>query len=76
MERASTPLPRKTQPNFRVILQISNSSAEAVAHKEECFDISADSLEAKCKRMRKNSTFESLESGELPSTSSHQHITN
>ena len=57
------------QPNFRIILEISNSSAEAGADQEEYFDISADSLEMNCKRMRLNSTFESLESGELPNTS-------
>ena len=76
MGRASTPLPKNAQPSFRVILEISNSSAEAVAHKEECFDIFVDTLEANFERMRINSTFESLESGELPSTSSNQHITN
>ena len=54
-ERASTPLPRSVQPNFRVVIDVSNSSAEAVADEEECFDISADSLEADCKRMRLSS---------------------
>ena len=70
IERASTPLPRSFQPNFRVQLDVSNSSAEAVADQEVYFDISADSLETNCKRKRLDSTFESLESGELPSTSS------
>ena len=67
-ERASTPLPRSIQPNFRVVVDVYNSSAEAVADEEECFDISADSLEADCKRMRLSSSLESLESGELDRT--------
>ena len=73
-ERASTPnrasVARDIQPNFRVVLEMINSSVEAVADEEEYFDIPADSLEAICKRMRLYSTCESLESEELPSTSS------
>ena len=69
VERASTPLPRNPQTNYRIILEIANSSTEAIADEEEYFDVSADSLEMNCKKMRLNSTFQSLESGELPSTS-------
>ena len=69
MEKVSTPLPKNSQTNFRIILEIANSSAVAIADEEEYFDISADSLEMNCKRMRLNSTLESLESIELPSTS-------
>ena len=46
--RASTPLPRNFQTNFRIILEVSNSSDEAIANEEEYFDISADSLEMNC----------------------------
>ena len=68
-ERSSTPLPSGSLPNIRVILNVSNSSARAVADEEEYFDVSADSLEADCKRMRLSSSLESLESGELNSAS-------
>ena len=68
-ERSSTPLPSGSLPNIRVILNVSNSSARAVADEEEYFDVSADSLEADCKRMRLSSSFESLESGELNNAS-------
>ena len=40
---------------------MSHSSAEATADEEECFDISADSLESSCKRLRLNSSLESIE---------------
>ena len=65
-ERESTPLPRESISNNRVVLNTSFlSPTEAVADEEDYFDISADSLEADCKRMRLNSTLESLETGEL-----------
>ena len=51
-----------------MLLNVSLSPAEAVSDEEEYFDISADSLEADCKRMRLNSTLESLESGEYVNT--------
>ena len=44
-----------------MILEISQSSAEAVADEEEYFAISPDSLESDCKRMRLNSSLDSLE---------------
>ena len=44
-----------------VVLEISHSSAEAVADEEEYFDLSADSLESDCKIMRLNSRLDSLE---------------
>ena len=69
IERASTPLPRNSQTNYRNILEIANASAEAIADEKGYFDVSADSLEMSCKKMRLNSTFESLESGALPGTS-------
>ena len=69
LERSSTPLPSGSLPNIGVILNVSNSSARAVADEEEYFDVSADSLEADCKRMRLSSSFESLESGELNNAS-------
>ena len=64
-ERTSTPLPKSQQMTYRVVLEISHSSAGAVADEEEYFDLSADSTENNCKRMRPNSTFESLGADEL-----------
>ena len=61
MERAYTPLPQKYNPNYRIVLEMSHSSAEATSDEEECFDISTDSLESSCKRMRLNSSLDSLE---------------
>ena len=65
-ERSSTPLPKPQHMNYRVVLEISHLSAGAVANEEESFDLSAESLENNCKRMRLNSRFESLNEEELP----------
>ena len=51
--------------NYRVVLEISHSSAGAVADEEEYFDLSVESLENNCKRMRLNSSFESLNAEEF-----------
>ena len=56
------PLPREPIPYNRVVLEVSRSSAEAVADEEEYFDVSADSLELNCKKMRLDSNLESLDS--------------
>ena len=61
LERASTPLPRMTIPNYRVMLETSQSSIEATADEEEYFDISTDSLESSCKKMKLNHSLETLE---------------
>ena len=61
LEQASTPLPREFKPNYRVVLEVSHFSAEAVADGEEYFDFSTDSLGSNCKKMRLNSCLESLE---------------
>ena len=53
LERAST--------NYRVVLETSYSSVEATADGEECFDISTDSLESSCKKMKLDHSLESLE---------------
>ena len=66
VERSSTPLPREAIPNYRVILENSLSSAEAVADKEEYFDVSADSLEASYKRIKLNSSLASIDSNTYP----------
>ena len=62
LKRASTPIPRKSVPNYRIILQMSHSSNEATADEEECFDISTDSLESSCKKLKLSSSLESIES--------------
>ena len=59
-ERSSTLLPRRAIPNYSVILENSLSSSEAVADKEEYFDVSADSLEASYKRIKLNSSLASI----------------
>ena len=66
VERSSTPLPREAIPNYRVILENSLSSAEAVADEEEYFDVSADSLEASYKRIKLNSSLASIDSNSHP----------
>ena len=69
VERSSTPLPREAIPNYRVILKKSLSSAEAIADEEdeeECFDVSADSLEASYKRIKLNSSLSSIDSNSYP----------
>ena len=66
VERSSTPLPRETIPNYRVILKNSLSSAEAVADEEEYFDVSADSLEASYKKIKLNSSLSSIDSNSYP----------
>ena len=61
LERASTPLHRESIPNYRVVPETSYSSVEATADGEECFDISTDSLETNCKKMKLDYSLESLE---------------
>ena len=65
----STPIPRDSQVNPRIIIEIPHSSAEATADDEEYLDLSLDSLETDCKRMKLSdsyTSFESVESGEYP----------
>ena len=69
IERASTPLPRDSQVNPRIIIEIPHSSAEATADDEEYLELSIDSLETDCKRIKLSdsyTSFESVESGEYP----------
>ena len=51
-ERTSTHVPRNYLENYSIVLEISHSTTGALADEEEFFDISADSLESNCKRMR------------------------
>ena len=69
MERASTPLPRDTFANIRVILELSHSSVEANADHEEDLNSSLDSIDTNCKRLKLSNSFESVESGEYPDSS-------
>ena len=59
-ERTSTSVPKNYQENYRIVLEISHSSTGALADEEEYFDISADSLESNCKRMKLDSSLESF----------------
>ena len=54
------------------MLEISHSSAGAVADEEEYFDYSADLLENICKRMRLNSIFKSLSTDELANSEAEE----
>ena len=66
LERVSTYVPRDPIPNYRVVLEISRSSAVAVADEEKHFDMSADSLELNCKRMRLDSNARRVDSELYP----------
>ena len=50
------------------MLEVPHSPAEATVGKEEYFDLSLESLESDCKRMRLNLSYESIESEELPNS--------
>ena len=74
--RASTPLPRANKEYPRIIVEILNSSAEATAD-EEFLDLSLDSLESECKRMKLSepyTSFETVESGQYPQSESPEEI--
>ena len=51
-ERASTPLPKDTFRNIRVILEISHSSIEANADLEEDLNSSLDSTDMDCRLLK------------------------
>ena len=75
--RASTPLPRANKEYPRIIVEILNSSAEATADEEEFLDLSLDSLESECKRMKLSepyTSFETVESGQYPQSKSPEEI--
>ena len=67
-ERASTPLPKDTFPNIRVILEISHSSIEANADLEEDLNSSLGPIDMDCKRLKLDNSFETVESGEYPNS--------
>ena len=75
--RASTLLPRANKEYPRIIVEILNSSAEATADEEEFLDLSLDSLESECKRMKLSepyTSFETVESGQYPQSESPEEI--
>ena len=67
-ERASTPLPRCEIPKYRVVLEVSHAPAEATVDDEEYFDLSMESLESDCKRLKLNLSYESIDSVDKPSS--------
>ena len=67
-ERTSTPLPKDSFPNMRVILEISHSSIEANADLEENLNSSLDSIDWECKRLKLDNSFETVEPGEYPNS--------
>ena len=69
-ERASTPLPRCEIPNYRVVLEVPHSPAEATVGDGEYFDLSLESLESDCKRLELNISYESIDTASLPNAES------
>ena len=65
IERASTPLLRCEILNYRVVLEIPLSPAEATVEQEECFELSLESLKADRKRMKLSLSYEFIRCGEL-----------
>ena len=75
--RASAPLPRDRKENPRIVVEILNSSAEATADEEEILDLSLNSLETECKRMKLSksyTSFETVESGQYPHSKSSEEL--
>ena len=67
-----TPIPRDSRAYPGLVIEILNSSAEATADEEECLDLSVNSLETECKKMKLSesfSSFETVESGQYPTLS-------
>ena len=74
MERASTPLPRDTFLNIRVILGISHCYVKANADHEEDLNSSSDSFDTNCKRLKLSNSFGTVESGEYPDFSEDNEV--
>ena len=75
--RSSTPLPRDSEKYPRIVIEILNSSAAATADEEEFLDLSLNSLETECKRMKlseSDTSFETVESGQYPQSESAEEI--
>ena len=75
--RSSTPLPRDSEKYPRIVVEILNSSAEAEADEEEFLNLSLNSLETECKRMKLGesyTSFETVESGQYPQSESEEEI--
>ena len=75
--RASTPLPRVSKEYPTIVVEILSSSAEATADEEEFLDLSLDSLETECKRMKLSeayTSFEPVESGQYPHSESSEDV--
>ena len=74
-ERSSIPLPRDSEKYPKIVIEILNSSAEAEADEEEFLDLSLNSLETECKRMKLSesyTSFETVESGQYPQSESEE----
>ena len=75
--RASTPLPRDSKEYPRTVVEILNSSAEATADEEEFLDLSLNSMETECKRMKLSesyTSFETVKSVQYPHSESSEKI--
>ena len=75
--RSSTPIPSDNRAYPGLVIEILNSSAEANADEEECLDLSVNSLETECKKMKLSesfSSFETVESGQYPHSESTEEV--
>ena len=75
--RSSTTLPRDNEKYPKIVIEILNSAAEAAADREEFLDLSLNSLETECKRMKLSesyASFETVESGQYPQSESEEEI--
>ena len=75
--RSSTPLPRDSEKYPKIVIETLNSSAEAEADEEEFLDLSLNSLETECKRMKLSesyTSFETVESGQNPQSESEEKV--
>ena len=68
LRKSLHPLPECETTNYRVVLDVPDSPTEATVGDEEYFDLSLESLESDCERMKLILSYESIESEESPET--------
>ena len=61
IKKASSLPPRNNQINPRIVLEIPLSSAEATADEEEYLDLTLDSIETYCTKMKFSESYTSFE---------------
>ena len=68
IQNAKRPICKSIIHKYRVVLEVPHSLAEATVDDEEYFDLSLESLESDCKRLRLNLSYESIDSAVLPNS--------